>query len=654
VLLVTADTLRADRLGCYGGARAATPNVDALARDGVLFEQAVTPVPLTLPAHVSLFTGTVPARHGVTSNGGHRLREEATTLAEILRARGYATAAVVAAFPLDGRFGLAQGFDLYDDRLPPVGPVVNRARRGAEVTDRALGWIREKAREPWLLWLHYFDPHDPYEPPEPFAARYAGAPYEGEVAYLDSCLGPAFEAARAAGRKRGTLIVFTADHGEGLGDHGEPYHGLFLYDATVRIPLVLSLPGRLPAGTRVSSQVRLIDVLPTVLELCGGSAPPEAQGESLLGAIPVSADRPALLETQVPAQAFAAPPLVGLRAGRLKWIEGERPELFDLAADPAESRNLAGERPETVRQLRETLRRLLAACASRGLDAEPRDLRPEEVAALRSLGYAWVGAGSRPATAGPGKSHVEVFEGMRRARGLLDAGATGEARALLEELGEGAAWNPGLARLFLVLVERAGDPKQGVRWASRLRDLHPDSAPFWTDLAWALLRDARFEEARQAAVEAGRRDPGFLDAGAMEGTALLAMGRKEEAQSVFQRVVDGSADPGGAALRVAEFLLQAGERRLGEGWLRRALEVNPVPPRARNRLASLYAEEGRSDEALALLEEVLAADPADLEARALRAQALESRGESERARGEWEEILRRDPGNESARRRLGR
>jgi arylsulfatase A-like enzyme len=286
VLLVTLDTTRADRLGCYGYTDAHTPALDSLAAQGVLFERAFTPAPVTLPAHASLLTGLVPPVHGVRDNGIYRLRDEAVTLAELLGDAGMVTAATVAAYVLASRFGLAQGFSHYDERLKgqlgkPAAFYVERPAE--EVTDAALGWLEKRNdKKNFFLWVHYFDPHSPYVPPARFDSLCPGRPYDGEIAYMDSQLGRLLGALRSDGQYENTLVVVVGDHGEALGEHGEPTHGIFLYNSTVRVPLIVKFPAGEHAGGRVDANVSLVDIFPTVLERAGLSVPSGIQGRSLL------------------------------------------------------------------------------------------------------------------------------------------------------------------------------------------------------------------------------------------------------------------------------------------------------------------------------------------------------------------------------------
>lgn len=349
VLLITVDTLRADHLGCYGAASGATPHMDRLAGDGVLFEDASTPVPITLPAHTSLLTGVSPPVHGVRDNARYRLREDVRTMAEA----GWEGGAVLGAVVLNGIFGLDRGFAHYDDAIEVVaddGPEGSFARRRAGgVVDAALAWLRGRPKgSRFFLWVHLFDPHTPYDPPAPFDTEY-GDTYQGEVAYTDQQVGRLLEGLEDLGVRENTLIILTSDHGEGLGEHGELTHGFFVYQSTVHVPLLMRLPGRIPAGNRISAPVNLVDVLPTVLDLTGSQHPEGLEGRSLLQAVTLGqepAARDQYLETYLPYFQMRWAGSRALRDGRWKFIEAPTPELYDLQNDPGERRNLAAQDPE--------------------------------------------------------------------------------------------------------------------------------------------------------------------------------------------------------------------------------------------------------------------------------------------------------------------
>ncbi len=359
ILLVTVDTARADRFSYAGPSPVATPLADSLAGEGAAFLTALAPSPITLVSHASLFTGQEPPRHGVRNNGEFAPASEATTLAELLGPRGWRTAAFIGAAVLDARYGLDQGFDTYDDAIDgsDSAGIFSYARRGGDrVVEAALAWLAGSGPVRTFVWVHLYDPHAPYLPPEPERSRYAASPYDGTIAFADRMVGRLLDGYRRAGRLQEALVVLTADHGESLGEHGESTHGVFIYDATARIPLVMRGPG-IAAGTRIHAPVSLVDVMPTVLSRVGIEPPPTVAGRDLgplLGgeSLPAPAPAPALyLESLLPRLSYGWSPLHGVRTERWKLVRGVTPELYDLEADPGERVDLAAEQPEVVRRL---------------------------------------------------------------------------------------------------------------------------------------------------------------------------------------------------------------------------------------------------------------------------------------------------------------
>ncbi|TMB54282.1 MAG: hypothetical protein E6J47_08285 [Chloroflexi bacterium] len=345
VVLVTIDTLRADRLGCYGFAGIETPEIDRLAREGVLFERVTTAVPLTLPAHASIFTGLLPPHHGVRDNGGFFLDASKTTLAERLRGAGYATGAFVGAWVLESKWGLARGFDTYADkfdlskyRVISLGTV---QKKGDEVMDGALAWLETVRKRKFFAWVHLYDPHTPYDPPEPYRSRHPGEPYLGEVAYTDHVVGRLLDWLRNGGLMERTLVVLTADHGESLGEHGEATHGFFIYGSTTQVPLIVRTPWGHRGRNR--SPVASVDIFPTVLDLVGVAPEGAIDGRSLVRAVmdrAVEVGHASYVETYFPRYHFGWQHLRGLRDGVHQFVEAPRPELYDLEKDPGETTNV--------------------------------------------------------------------------------------------------------------------------------------------------------------------------------------------------------------------------------------------------------------------------------------------------------------------------
>ncbi len=390
VLLITIDTLRADALSLYGG-RAASPALTALAGQGVVFDFAHSHAVVTLPSHASILTGLNPYQHGIRDNSGYRLRPDTATLATRLKASGFATAAFVSAFPLDSRFGLGLGFDVYDDRFgQSSGPTeFSLAERSAgAVVTPALDWINAQHGK-WLAWVHVFDPHAPYRPPAPFDTPYADSPYHGEVAYVDAALRPLLERA-AADPSRQTLVVITSDHGEGLGDHGELTHGLFAYESTLHVPLIVAqvpqAAGRRTIATRSAAPVSHVDLVPTVLDLLGLDVPAVLPGRSLMGVLQGDTSRREGAASYFEAMSASInrgwAPLQGALVDREKIVDVPILEVYDLASDPGERDNLA----DRDRARRDRLQAQLDEFGSTG-PAQKAAEDPEVAARLRALGY---------------------------------------------------------------------------------------------------------------------------------------------------------------------------------------------------------------------------------------------------------------------------
>ena len=587
ILLITLDTARRDRFSCYGHPRETTPHVDALAREGILFEDCVTSIPVTLPSHATILTGLEPYQHGVRNNGSFSLEDEFLTVAEVLLEEGYRTGAVIGAYPVIGRFGLAQGFESYDDTLTlEVADTPVTQRRAEEVTSRGLRWLAAPRAAPWFLWLHYFDPHDPYTPPEPWADAFRESPYDGEMAYMDSHLGGLFRELKRRGLWNNTFILLTADHGEGLGDHGESSHSLFLYKTTMSVPLILKFPlgprweGDLLRGRRIDGLAATADIFPTLLSLVGAGdrIPAGATGQDLTAlAAEGGAGRAAVyMETLVPQLDYGWSPLYALREADWKLIFGPNPELYDLREDPGEERDLYGSHPERV----EEMRGRLLALSSENRMARQVAMDEETVEALRSLGYS---GGAGGAAEGPLKDPKEMLWALAafdEARGAL---LRGEMREVMDLLSG-------------VLVRDETN-----RFAMRM-------------LSHVLLASGFEREAADLCARILDEDAGANDAGVTRlrrAQALVSAGLFEEGLDLTERI--RSADPGNFDARLVRAEALAGLKRFEEAerLLMEMSRERPKSVRVPKLLARLYVAEGRIDEAARVYEEAVAKFPAD-------------------------------------------
>jgi arylsulfatase A-like enzyme/Tfp pilus assembly protein PilF len=625
VVLVSIDTLRADHVGCYGADFARTPTLDRLAAEGVRFAAAISPAPLTLPAHTTLLTGIDPPLHGVRHNSIFRLSREIPTLAERMQKAGFATAAFVGAFVLEARYGLARGFDLYDDRMAarPSSDQVGYAERPANhVVDAASAWI-EGAPRRFLLWVHFYDPHLAHSPPAGFAAAFAERPYDGEIAFVDAQIARLLAALERRFGSEGVLVVVTSDHGESLGEHGEPSHSYGLYDATQRVPLILRGPG-LPAGRVVESQVRLQDVAPTLLARVGAEPLPGATGlslEPLWRGREAEAERVAYAETLATRLDHGWSPLFAVRTGRFKYVRAPRPELFDLRHDPRETRNLAESEPARLEELSHLLDQHLDG--SRPVRADIQ-ASPEETALLERLGYvvpsASALAGDPTRVEGPDpKERLGLLKLINGAGHAFQEGRAGEFLAELDATGEKGA----IARsLMAIAAHWAGDPVRGEREIRAALDANPGRADFLVILGQALEAQGRDAEARAAYEQARARQP----AGAMP---YLGLGRLAEragelaaAESHFESALAAPEGSMEAAWRLAAHRLRAGRTEEADRLLALLPPLDRTAPGTALTLARAEVEAGLEARARARLAESLSRQGAAAPAWRAEAEAL--------------------------------
>ena len=647
VLLITIDTLRADALGCYGRRAADTAWIDRLAASGVRFERAHAHNVVTLPSHANILSGQYPFRHGVRDNSGFRFPPGTPTLATLLKAQGWRTAAFVSAFPLDSRFGLDAGFEVYDDRL---GGAETRTgfqvpeRRGTATVAAALQWLADHRTERTFCFVHLYEPHFPYDPPEPFASRFRGEPYHGEVAAADAALEPLLRPLLEAGDRGRTLVVLTGDHGEALGDHAEQTHGVFAYEATLRVPLILYAPRIVPPAV-VRTPVRHVDVLPTVLDLVGVAPPADLPGRSLAPSMAGrSLPSPTLYFEALSAslnQGWA--PLRGVTRDGLKYVDLPIPELYDLAADPGESRNLAASRPADFERLRGLL-----ADMRKGERAVTREA--EEASAverLRALGYV-AGSGPTPVK----ERHTEEDDPKRlidldtRASEVLRLYYAGDLQAALALCRENIRRRPDMptAYLHLAFLERArGDLSAAVdalRRAVALRPLDTESVSL---LGVYLSEAGRAREAADLLEPYTRTPRPDLDVLTARGMALAALGRRQEALAAFATAHE--VDPSNAMVLVntGTVHMVAGETASARRSFEEALRIDPGLARAHNSLGVLAAREGRVDEAVERWKRAAALDPSDYQTLFNLGSTLRRMGREAEARPYLQAYLREAP-----------
>ncbi len=634
VILISVDTLRADRLSCYGYKGLATPRIDRMAEGGTLFAQVSSQVPLTLPSHASLLTSTYPFANGIEDNG-EQLAPNAVTLGSVLKSQGYRTAAFVGGFVLDRRFGLDQGFDLYDSpfnlRRQAGKDPGDIKRFGEDVTAAATRWLEQNADRPFFVFLHLYDLHTPYELPP--AERRRGSSYEAELGYVDEVLGKFWDFLEQRGLSSRALVVFTSDHGESLGEHGEGTHGYFIYQSTLRVPLIIhgpagsgSEPGPSehgPAARRVDEPVSLLDVAPTVLQLVGVARPREFQGRSLVGLMgpmgltgsPNSAARKSAAAEEIYSESlyahnhFGTSALRSLRAGRYKYVEAPRPEFYDLASDPSETQNLYA----SQKSLAATFRDQLAALRARFRSESPagsRALSPEAVERLASLGYVAVSrarSGSSESGADP-KDRIADYETYGRAIALASAGHLSEANAALRQLLEK---DPNLldVRASLGLNEQK------------------------------LGRHAEAAESFRAVL---KQDPLRVLAHFDLGVSEYALGRRDEAVKELEATLALAPYYTRAEELLATLWLEKMDYARARAHLDHLLTVDPADYAAHYNLGALDTLDGNWQDGERHLRAALDTDPSSAEAHNTLGSLYLRRGELEQARQEFAEAIRLD------------
>jgi arylsulfatase A-like enzyme/Flp pilus assembly protein TadD len=580
VLLVTIDTLRVDHLGCYGFTLARTPNIDRLAAEGVRCENAVSAAPITMPSHSTILTGLYPPAHGVRDNGVYALADEVVTLPERLKAKGYETQAFVSAVVLNRRYNLTQGFDGYDDDLwaedaPKMFMIRDRpAARTAEKFVAWLdGWQKKPARRPFFAWVHFFDPHQPYSPP-PEDRALSPTLYDGEIAAADRGVGRLIEVLRGKGLLDDTLVVLTADHGESLGEHQEKTHAIFIYDATVHVPLVWRYPRMMPSGSVYPGPVRSVDIVPTILGILGLPGGSETQGENLLPALRGTVrplELPQYSESLLSELGFGMAPLHGVRWDGYKWIRAPKPELYDLRKDPHELHNLYPGDERRARLLDAELQRILDESEKRATKAKENPMTRETQEMLQALGYLAPGAERRGVSGMDPKDGIKIYNELEDARHLAQRKKWEESAKLLQ----------------------------------KILDELPGHVSARNVLALCRVRQGRLEEAKEEYLRSLATDPDQFRVHAMLGTVALMQGRLNDADKEYQTAL--AANPGfvEAMANLGFIASLRGDDKTAQQWYEKATAADPGFPLARRRFGDLHYEAGRYKEALGFYEKAL-------------------------------------------------
>jgi arylsulfatase A-like enzyme/Flp pilus assembly protein TadD len=634
--LITIDTLRADHVGCYGAQTVKTPTLDALAHDGVVFERALSQVPLTWPSHAVILTGTYPFQNGVQDFTGQPLAQQFRTVAQAFQQAGYATGAVVSAFVLDRSWGLARGFDFYDDAFSAETFEKKETglvdRRAGESVAHAIAWLKKTPRRPFFLWLHLYDPHSPYDPPEPYLSEYRSHLYDGEIAYADHELGNLMAWLKQNHLYDSSLIVALSDHGESLGEHGEDEHGFFVYNATVHVPLIVKPPaGSGIAAGRRGEPVETTAVAPTLLQLAGvkdsvdsvDSIYAQFQSHALLGtgsgtnqaggqAASQTAKDPAYSETFYPFSSFGWSPLHALESERFHFIEAPKPELYDLESDPGETRNIAAQQPATVAVLREKLQALLAHNPFTRQDAGAGNLSPDAQEKLRALGYfgfhAAVSAESLKQGLADPKDKLWEFNAILKAEDAFQRKEDDRAESLLAEVQQK---DPQIYVIPFLLGEsalRRQNWERAVEQLQRCLTLNPNFDNAMTGLARALAKLNRVDEAKSWLNKALQSNPqnyqawhqmGLLDAGSDPGAA----------QSAYEKTIAIQPNFSAGQRELGMLFFQQKNFAAAAPHLEKAIELGLEDARMHNFLGICYNRTNRTLKATREFQRAIELDP---------------------------------------------
>jgi choline-sulfatase len=645
IILISVDTLRADRLRSNSPGAEPTPNIDKLLHGGTSFSQETSMVPLTLPSHVSMLTSTYPFVSGVEDNG-ERLAPGAVTLAGTLRSHGYQTAAFLGSFVLDRRFGLDQGFDTYDS---PSASLTSDSsdpgdikRKGEAVADAGEAWLNSHSDRPFFLFLHFYDLHTPYNLSAAEEAKY-GKGYNGELSYIDHVIGNLWEYLTAHDLVKKSLIVFTSDHGEGLGDHDETTHGFFIYQSTLRVPLIIHWPaGATPMPERVDTAASLLDLSPTILDAVRLPVPQAMEGKSLLAAGGIPAD--VFSQSVYPQRHFGAAALAALRQGHYKYIDAPRPEFYDLAQDPGESKNLYADKESLASAYRERLHQLRQLYKPRS-GATAGTLSPEVIERLHALGYL-TGAGplpNSPPSAVDPKDRIADYEEYGRAIYQASQGQLEEANTVLEAI---LARDPDLSDVRLALglnEQRMGRDTEAVDQFRIVVAAQPASSIAHLDAGLSYFNLRQYEKAERELNAALAISPGYAKAEIFLARTLAQRGEYDQSAAEFNHVLEETPDSYDAHDGLGMLAAMRGDWNESEKQLRAALAIGPPTAETHNTLGNVYLRKGEMTVARGEFEEAVRLKPNYAAAHYNLGVTLVALKDLDGARSEFEKALSADP-----------
>ena len=611
IIFITVDTTRADRMGFLGNKLGLTPNLDAVARQGVVFEKAFSQAPLTPVSHATIFTGTYPQFHTVT-DFGHPLPSLLPSVPEILQKSGYRTAAFIGSLILDPKAQMApgfdRGFDFFDAGFhPKQGPNESRyetvERRGGDVIAHTIAWLNKKTQAPFFIWVHLYDPHAPYDPPPPYDKRFKD-PYDGEVAYSDACLGKLFQYLRQRGLYDRSLIVMMSDHGESLGAHGESMHGIFLYDETIHVPLLFKLPGSLLAGKRVTTRVRLLDVAPTLLSMLSLPLPPTFQGESLVTEMKSSpkapGDLPAYAETEYPHRAFGWAGIRAMRTGKYLYIRAPKRELYDQTVDKKAEKNLAASSPAVTDTLGAQLDKFYDQTTSYHGKPQQAATSAEQSENLAALGYvssSAAGQSQDPLQGADPKDKIEISNILHEGMIAVEDGRYNEAIPMLQHvLADSPAITAAQLQLGIALA-RTKRYQDAIPALKKAVEQVPDAVQAKYELGLALYETGAWDESVPYFEAVAKKRPKWVDAQYSLASVYARTKRVPEAVELLNKVLEISPDHFRANLLLGRIVYLQGDPAAAVLRLEKAVQIAPKSGEAHSFLADAYAQLGRDADA---------------------------------------------------------
>lgn len=608
ILLIIIDTLRADRIGC-SGYNIETPHIDSLAYNGVRFKNTVCQYPMTLPSHASILTSTYPPYHGIKNNGNYYLEEGFTTLAEILEENGYMTSAFIGAVVLDSKFGLDQGFNHYEDtfKTPDYLKIIEAQNLAQDVFQSARSWFEKNCQEKFFAWVHFYDPHAPYIPPSPYDKKYPD-PYDGEVAYTDVYVGKLIDMLKDKDIYQRTLIILTSDHGEGLNEHGEMTHGIFLYDTTLKVPLIFHCPGIVPKERVIEQQVRTVDIMPTILDILNIKMPAQLQGKSLVPLIKKKTSKgfDSYAETYFPLLSNGWSPLKALSTEKYKFIKAPKPELYDLQDDPHELKNIIKEKARIAKDMQERLEELERKFSS---EKEPprRALSFQERERLRSLGYIdfYKDEDIKKSGLPDPKDKIKIFEQIQKAYDYFSKQQFAEAGDILKSLQHLAPDNPGihylLARLHIINAQFE-EAIEELKKALQVNNRNTDALLL---LGLCYVNIKKTDQAIKELQKISQIIPHDVDSLSILSLAYRDKGDLTRSLEYMEKAIAIDRNNIELRLQYAETLEVMNEYEKALGELERLLEKDPENPRVYTRLGIFYMNRGEYEKGISSLEKSL-------------------------------------------------